>query len=112
MQRKIQNTFGNDKNAPSIQRTRSPAKASLVDWKHQKLPSMDQNSSRKLLRESSSPTKCPTNFIIIEGLPYGSKTQKQPPGELQKWNFPNGVDKTLLRVESASIPNESYEKRR
>ena len=56
---------------------------------------MDQESSRKLLCESRSSTKSQVKFSIIEGLPCGSRIQKQPPRELQNEISPMELMKPL-----------------
>ena len=57
-------------------------KASLINKKYPKHPSVDQKLPRKLPGKFKSLTKSPVKYSIMEGLSCESEIQKQPPREL------------------------------
>ena len=77
----------NDGNTHSWVKDTKTLKASPMNGKHQKHPSVDQKLPKKLPHEFRSSTKSPVKYSIIEGLPCKFETQRQPLHELQR-NFP------------------------
>ena len=64
----------NDENTLSWVKDTKTLKASLMNGKHQKHPSMDQKLPKKLPREFRSSTKSLVKYNIIEGLPCEFET--------------------------------------